>query len=81
MHLLGQDIAPIGLGCWPLGGAMFGAGRSLGYSGATDDESRRTIHAALDAGVRLFDTAAAYGAGHAERLLGETLGNRDDVLI
>lgn len=60
---------------------MFGAGRSLGYSGATDDESRRTIHAALDAGVRLFDTAAAYGAGHAERLLGETLGNRDDVLI
>lgn len=81
MKLLGQDIAPLGMGCWPIGGPMFNGEKPLGYSGSNDREAIRTIHAALDAGVRIFDTAAAYGAGHAERLLGEALKGRRDALV
>ncbi len=81
MHLLDTEIPPLGMGCWPIGGPMFSGDISVGYSRSDDARSIQTIHAALDAGIRLFDTAAAYGAGHAERLLGQTLKRRDDVLI
>jgi len=46
-----------------------------------DDESVRAIRFALDAGVNLFDTAAAYGAGHSERLLGRALAGRRDRAV
>lgn len=47
-----------------------------------DDESIRAIHAGLDHGVDFFDTAANYGAGHSERVLGRALqGRRDQVVI
>jgi len=39
----------IGLGTWAMGGVQWG--------GTDDDESVRTIHAALDLGVTLIDTA------------------------
>ena len=45
-------------------------------------ESRAVIHAALDAGIALFDTAESYGNGKSERFLGNALGpRRRDVLI
>jgi aryl-alcohol dehydrogenase-like predicted oxidoreductase len=81
MKFLNQDIATIGMGCWPIGGPMFSGDQSLGYSNSNDDESIRTIHAALAAGIMLFDTAAAYGAGHAERLLARALKDRPNALI
>lgn len=81
MKFLEKDAAPIGMGCWPIGGAMYAGDQSLGYVGADDEVSIRTIHAALDGGIRLFDTAAAYGAGHSERLLARALKNRPDALI
>ncbi len=81
MNFLGQEIKPLGMGCWPIGGAMYFEDGSLGYTNADDAESIRTIHAALDQGITLFDTAAAYGAGHAERLLGRALKNRTDVQL
>jgi aryl-alcohol dehydrogenase-like predicted oxidoreductase len=81
MELVGKETARIGMGCWAIGGPMFMGGVSVGFSGVEDAASVRTIHAALDAGVTLFDTAAAYGAGHAERLLGDALKGRDDVVI
>ncbi|CAN5217188.1 aldo/keto reductase [soil metagenome] len=44
------------------------------FYGATDDaESLATLHAAFDLGLRHFDTADTYGAGHNERLLGRFL--------
>jgi aryl-alcohol dehydrogenase-like predicted oxidoreductase len=47
-----------------------------------DNESIRAIHAALDAGITLFDTAANYGAGHSESILARALkGRRSDVTI
>jgi aryl-alcohol dehydrogenase-like predicted oxidoreductase len=81
MEIVGKKTARIGMGCWAIGGPMFADGISVGFSGVDDARSVRTIHAALDAGVRLFDTAAAYGAGHSERLLGGALKGRTDVVI
>ena len=81
MEFLGSKIAPLGMGCWPIGGTMYSGEQSLGYTRADDDESIRTIHAALDGGITLFDTAAAYGAGHSERLLAKALKGRSDALV
>lgn len=81
MQFLDHDIAPLGMGCWPIGGAMYSGEQSLGYTNSDDAESIRTIHAALAGGITLFDTAAAYGAGHSERLLARALKDRPDALI
>ena len=71
----------IGMGCWAIGGVAHAGGVPVGFAGADDNESRRTIEAAWNSGVRLFDTAAAYGAGHSERLLGQTIGNRPEAIL
>lgn len=51
--------------------------------GVAQDQSARCIHAALDHGITLFDTANEYGAGHAEQVLGAALRSvpRDRYLI
>src|SRR4051812_17912619 len=71
------DVFPIGLGAMP-----------LSVSGRPDEaQAIRTIHAALDAGITLIDTADAYAAdesevGHNERLIAKALeGRRDAVLV
>ncbi len=81
MKFLKTDIAPLGMGCWPIGGPFWMGDAPLGYANADDATSIRTIHAALDAGITLFDTAAVYGTGHAERLLAKALSDRPDALI
>jgi len=82
MKILDREIAPIGMGCWAIGGPFHAGGESWAYSTANDTESVATIHAAVDAGIQVFDTAPAYGAGHSERLLGKALkGNHDVVLV
>jgi len=81
MRFLDQEINPLGMGCWPIGGPMFSGNQPLGYANSDDAESIRTIHAALAGGITLFDTAAAYGAGHAERLLARALKNHPDAMI
>ncbi len=60
---------------------MFAGDQPLGYANSDDAESIRTIHAALAGGISFFDTAPAYGAGHAERLLARALKDRPDALI
>jgi len=81
MDILGKTFAPLGMGCWPIGGEMYRDGQTVGYSRSDDAESIRTIHAALDHGVTLFDTAAAYGTGHAEQLLAQALKGRDAIVV
>ena len=44
-----------------------------GWGAVDDDESVRAVQAAFAAGVTFFDTAANYGAGHSERVLGRAL--------
>jgi len=72
----GSDICSsvVGFGTWPIGGARYGQ--------SDDAEAIAAIHAALEAGVNLFDTAPSYGNGHAEELLGNALlGRRDQAII
>jgi aryl-alcohol dehydrogenase-like predicted oxidoreductase len=70
------------MGCWAIGGPWTLAGAQAGWGAVDDAESVRAIHAALDLGAGFFDTAANYGAGHSERILGQALeGRRDQVVI
>lgn len=69
------------MGCWAIGGQAWAGEIPVGYAGANDADSRAAIEAAWDGGVRLFDTASAYGAGRSEELLGNVLGNRDGSII
>jgi aryl-alcohol dehydrogenase-like predicted oxidoreductase len=66
----------IALGTWAIGGWMWG--------GTDEDEAIRTIHAALDRGINLIDTAPVYGFGRSEEIVGMALaqgGRRKQVLI
>jgi len=66
-------VSAIGLGCM---------GMSQGYGPADEAESIRTLRRALDLGVTLFDTAAAYGDGANEALIGPILrAQRDRVTL
>ncbi|MEM1301323.1 MAG: aldo/keto reductase [Pseudomonadota bacterium] len=71
----------IGLGCWPLSGEMYLDGKSVGYATGDPAQATRILHAAHDAGVTLFDTAHAYGAGLGERQIGQALAGRDVTIV
>lgn len=81
------EVSALGMGCWAIGGPWDWAqpGResfAVGWGDTDDEESIRALHAALDMGVNFFDTAANYGAGHSEVLLGRAFkGRRDKVII
>jgi len=69
------QVSVMGLGCWPLGGGG-------GWGAADERESIATIHAALDHGVNLLDTAEAYNQGRSEEIVGKALrGRRDQALV
>ena len=59
----------IALGTWAIGGWMWG--------GTNEKDSIRTIHAALDQGINLIDTAPIYGYGRSEEIVGQAL-HQDD---
>jgi len=60
---LGWQVSEIGYGMWGM----------AGWTGSDDEESRASLDRAIELGCNFFDTAWAYGEGHSERLLGETL--------
>jgi len=51
------------------------------YGPSEDVESLETIHAAIDEGLDLLDTAEIYGVGHNERLFGEVLQSRRSEVV
>jgi aryl-alcohol dehydrogenase-like predicted oxidoreductase len=66
------------MGCFAIGGPFQGKnGNFLAYGRVSDDESKKTIHKAIDLGVNFFDTADVYGCGHSERILGSVLSEYD----
>jgi aryl-alcohol dehydrogenase-like predicted oxidoreductase len=70
------------MGCWAIGGPWDFLGKPAGWSEVDDAESTRAIHAAIELGSNFFDTAANYGCGHSERVLGKAVkGKRDQVVI
>jgi aryl-alcohol dehydrogenase-like predicted oxidoreductase len=51
------------------------------WLGAEDQESLRALNRAIDLGVNFIDTAAVYGNGHSERLVGEVVRERDERIV
>lgn len=72
-------VSEVGFGGWGIGGRTAGA---TSYGDTDDTRSLAALHAALDQGITLFDTAPAYGDGHSEELIGRAFaGRRDQVVI
>lgn len=76
-----SEIPALGLGCWAIGGPFFAGETPLGWGDVDDAQSLSAIHRAVDLGIRFFDTAQVYGAGHSETILGKSLASRLDVKI
>ncbi len=69
----GIDISAVGFGAWVTGAWMWG--------GADDEKSIAAIHAALDHGINLIDTAPVYGYGHSEQVVGRAIHDRRDRVV
>ena len=68
------EVSRIALGTWAIGGWMWG--------GTDEKDAIATIHAALDKGVSLIDTAPVYGFGLSEEIVGRAIrGRRHEVLV
>ena len=66
------QLTPIGYGAWAIGGGNW----EYGWGPQDDDDSLRTIEHALDSGINWIDTAAIYGLGHSEEIVGKALRGR-----
>jgi aryl-alcohol dehydrogenase-like predicted oxidoreductase len=65
----GLEITRVGFGAWAIGGG----GWEFGWGPQQDDDSIGAIHRALELGVNWIDTAAAYGFGRSEEIVGQAL--------
>ena len=65
----GLEITRVGFGAWAIGGA----GYDWGWGTQEDGDSVAAIHHALELGVNWIDTAAQYGFGHSEQVVGRAL--------
>lgn len=78
----GIEVSPLGMGCWAIGGIWQFLDIQAGWGETDDAESLRALQVALDKGINFFDTAANYGTGHSESLVGKAFaGKRDQVVI
>lgn len=68
----GPEVSALALGCM---------GMSEFYGPADEAEAIATIHAAIERGVNLLDTADVYGQGHNERLVGRAIRDRRDRVL
>ncbi|MBN1787756.1 MAG: aldo/keto reductase [Sedimentisphaerales bacterium] len=62
------ELTKVGLGTWAIGGPW-----EYGWGQQNDDDSAAAILEAMDVGVNWIDTAAVYGCGHSEEIVGKTL--------
>jgi len=70
----GMEISGLSMGTWGFSGAAV-------WGKNDDDVSIRTIHEAMDLGINLFDSAARYGDGKAEEVLGLAIKDRRDKAL
>src|SRR5258708_19651564 len=71
------QITPVGLGAWAMGGGQW----ESSWGPQDDQESIATIRRALDLGINWIDTAAVYGLGHSETVVGKSIKGRDQPFI
>src|SRR5579884_659756 len=67
-------ITPIGIGAWAMGGGEW----AFSWGAQDDKESIEAIYAGLDGGINWIDTAAVYGLGHSEEVVGRALAGRSN---
>jgi aryl-alcohol dehydrogenase-like predicted oxidoreductase len=65
------QITPVGYGAWAIGGS----GWQFAWGSQDDNDSIAAIHRALELGVNWIDTAAVYGLGHSEEVVGRALND------
>ena len=70
----GLEITRVGLGAWAIGGGGF----EWSWGTQEDEESIAAIHRALELGVNWIDTAAQYGFGHSEEVVGQAIAGLDE---
>jgi len=73
LGLSGIDASVVGFGAWAIGGWLWG--------GTSESDAICAIHAALDAGINLVDTAPIYGFGVSEEIIGKALKDRRDRAV
>jgi aryl-alcohol dehydrogenase-like predicted oxidoreductase len=67
-----MHLTPIGYGAWAIGGGNW----EFGWGSQDESESIAAIERALDSGLNWIDTAAVYGLGHSEEVVGKALKDR-----
>ena len=67
------DVSAVAFGAWAIGGWMWG--------GTDEDKAIGAIHAALDHGINLIDTARVYGYGRSEQIVGRAIHDRRDRVV
>ncbi|MBI5022410.1 MAG: aldo/keto reductase [Ignavibacteriales bacterium] len=67
----GPELTEIGFGAWAIGGPW-----QFGWGKIDDNESINAIHRAIDLGINWIDTAAIYGLGHSEEVVGKALQDK-----
>jgi len=71
-------LSEVGFGAWAIGGGDW----KFGWGPQDDDEAIAAMRRAVELGVNWIDTAAIYGLGHSEELVGKAFeGRRDEVII
>ena len=68
----GWDVSEIGFGAWALGSH---------WGEQKEKDSLEALHTAIDRGVNVIDTAAAYGDGKGEMIIGKVLKERSERII
>ncbi|NOR33751.1 MAG: aldo/keto reductase [Bacteroidales bacterium] len=67
----GLEVSEIGFGAWAIGGS---------WGDQSEKDSLEALETALDRGVNFIDTAAGYGNGKSERIIGEFLKSRSETV-
>jgi aryl-alcohol dehydrogenase-like predicted oxidoreductase len=62
-------LTPVGFGSWAVGGNNW----AMGWGAQDDNDSIAAIHKAIDLGINWIDTAAIYGLGHSEEIVGKAI--------
>lgn len=70
----GMTITRVGLGTWAIGGGNW----AFAWGSQDDQQSIAAIHRALDLGINWIDTAAVYGLGHSEEIVGQAVKGRSE---
>jgi len=68
----GLRLTTVGFGAWAIGGGDW----AFGWGAQDDSQSIAAMHRAIDLGVNWIDTAAVYGLGHSEEVVGKFLRER-----